>query len=195
MHACGAQVFFTLACLIAAGAVHYAQVQHGHGPIQVGGIPMFLWLILAAVVFPCIHFARWAMDALVSLLEAVAVRSGLTNVHYVLIGLSDVLRCVPAYASLHIPPSSNPPFGCQSPWVLQSTYLDKIICVVCEPADSCVTRCAAESCTVLCALAMGHSFIVWTGVDVVRTSMVFVEVHRCNIPHSMHSMAREVQRF
>lgn len=88
-----AQVFFTLACLIAAGAVKYAEWHRKKGPgLQVAGIPVFLWLILAAVIFPCIHVARWAMDAFVTLLEAVAVRSGLTNVHYVLIGLSDALR-------------------------------------------------------------------------------------------------------
>eukprot|EP00892_Ulva_mutabilis_P010917 jgi/Ulvmu1/8198/UM041_0007.1 len=87
------EVFFTLACFVGAGAVAYAdRHRHREDFLQIVHIPLFLWLIMAALIFPTIHFARWAMDALVTLFEAVAVRSGLTNVHYVLIGMSDALR-------------------------------------------------------------------------------------------------------
>lgn len=90
-----AQVFFTLACLVAGGAVAYTDSHRKAAFLHLFHIPLSLWLITAALIFPTIHIARWAMDALVTLLEAVAVHSGLTNVHYVLIGMSDALRYVP----------------------------------------------------------------------------------------------------
>lgn len=137
MRPCVAKVFFTLACLVAAGALAYAGQYHGSKGVKVAGIPLFLWLILAAVIFPCIHFARWAMDAFVTLLEAVAVRSGLTNVHYVLIGLSDALRCVPLHAATPFMPTHLPTLV--QPPVL--SLRDRPL--LCWDSKGCRTRCSS----------------------------------------------------
>lgn len=59
------------------------------------GIPLAAWLLLAAAATPAVLAARYLMALLVRLLESIAVAVGLTNVHYVLIGVTDALRYAP----------------------------------------------------------------------------------------------------
>lgn len=57
------------------------------------GVPIVSWLAFAAAVIPAVAVARFLMALLVRLLEFAAARCGFPNVHYVLIGVTDALKC------------------------------------------------------------------------------------------------------
>jgi heme/copper-type cytochrome/quinol oxidase subunit 1 len=54
-------------------------------------VPLFSWLLVAAVIFPLLALSTLAVDIFVLLLELSL--SMFDNVHYVLMGLSKALRC------------------------------------------------------------------------------------------------------
>lgn len=81
-----------LAAAAAAVAAHDRAIPGFHTWL---GIPLAAWLLLAAAATPAVLAARYLMALLVRLLESVAAAVGLTNVHYVLIGVTDALRYAP----------------------------------------------------------------------------------------------------
>eukprot|EP00892_Ulva_mutabilis_P002520 jgi/Ulvmu1/12269/UM087_0002.1 len=84
-----AGITVALAAAAAVVAWHDGEIDGYHTWL---GVPFASWLVLAAAVTPAVLLARYAMALLVRLLESVATAVGLSNVHYVLVGVTDALK-------------------------------------------------------------------------------------------------------
>lgn len=91
------QVIFTLVCSAAALVVWKVDGRDGRFSLKFH-VPLFSWLLVAAVICPLLALCKFAVDLFMMLLEMASLTL-FENVHYVLMGLSRSLRCAPPVAS------------------------------------------------------------------------------------------------
>jgi hypothetical protein len=99
-HRAALRAQFVAACTLTAGVavaaavVWYLDRRDGKHHL-LGDVPLFSWLLVAAMLFPVIVLAKFVTDGAVFVLEA-ALSAVFPNVHYVLTGLRSGLQCAPA---------------------------------------------------------------------------------------------------
>jgi hypothetical protein len=90
----------TIACVVVtaalciAGAAVWAVDRRDHKHQEICGVPVFIWLLVGAIIYPLLSFVTFAVWLATWLLE-VALDRVFENAHYVLISMRTGLKCAP----------------------------------------------------------------------------------------------------